>query len=157
MTPWSWNWVCLDSGNLDSNPNICRTDPLFRSHPKSACLLFVDKMESNYLSILFLLYIWYSWRTYDMHCVDKSVHSFCFLIYVPFIFLQYSENHISRSIYAAFKITNPSKSGMLDEFLPNVSLAIWTTTPWTIPANAGEVMPCLLYFKGKIQWETPFK
>ncbi|TKW41867.1 hypothetical protein SEVIR_1G346000v4 [Setaria viridis] len=60
--------------------------------------------------------------------------------------LEYSENHISRSIYAAFKITNPSKSGMLDEFLPNVSLVIWTTTPWTIPANAAvAVNPELAY------------
>ncbi|RLM80431.1 isoleucine--tRNA ligase, chloroplastic/mitochondrial [Panicum miliaceum] len=60
--------------------------------------------------------------------------------------LEYSENHVSRSIYAAFKITNPSKSGMLDEFLPNVSLVIWTTTPWTIPANAAvAVNPELAY------------
>ncbi|XP_020172505.3 isoleucine--tRNA ligase, chloroplastic/mitochondrial isoform X1 [Aegilops tauschii subsp. strangulata] len=50
--------------------------------------------------------------------------------------LEYSENHVSKSIYAAFKITSPSNSGLLDEFLPNVCLAIWTTTPWTIPANA---------------------
>lgn len=68
-----------------------------------------------------------------------------------FYLFQYSENHVSKSIYAAFKITSPSNSGLLDEFLPNVCLAIWTTTPWTIPANAGEVMPCLLL----IQWKRP--
>ncbi|KAL5206887.1 hypothetical protein ABZP36_035096 [Zizania latifolia] len=27
--------------------------------------------------------------------------------------LEYSENHVSKSIYAAFKITNPSKPGLL--------------------------------------------
>jgi hypothetical protein len=71
--------------------------------------------------------------------------SFVLLLHECHVYLfQYSENHISRSIYAAFKITNPSKPGLLDEFLPNVRLVIWTTTPWTIPANAGEVMPCLL-------------
>jgi len=66
--------------------------------------------------------------------------------------LEYSENHVSRSIYAAFKITNPSKSGMLDEFLPNVSLVIWTTTPWTIPANAAvAVNPELAYAVAEVQ------
>ncbi|KAL5215983.1 hypothetical protein ABZP36_007384 [Zizania latifolia] len=57
--------------------------------------------------------------------------------------LEYSENHVSKSIYAAFKITNPSKPGLLEEFLPNLCLAIWTTTLWTIPANAGEL--CSLF------------
>ncbi|AQK75403.1 Isoleucine--tRNA ligase chloroplastic/mitochondrial [Zea mays] len=66
--------------------------------------------------------------------------------------LEYSENHISRSIYAAFKITNPSKSGMLDDFFPNVSLVIWTTTPWTIPANAAvAVNPKLIYAVAEVQ------
>nr|CAB3451250.1 unnamed protein product [Digitaria exilis] len=65
---------------------------------------------------------------------------------------QYSENHISRSIYAAFKITNSSKSGILDEFLPNLSLVIWTTTPWTIPANAAvAVNPELAYTVAEVQ------
>uniref|UniRef100_A0ACD5YP56 Uncharacterized protein n=1 Tax=Avena sativa TaxID=4498 RepID=A0ACD5YP56_AVESA len=66
--------------------------------------------------------------------------------------LEYSENHVSKSIYAAFKITSPSKSGLLDEFLPNVCLAIWTTTPWTIPANAAvAVNPDLSYAVVELQ------
>nr|BAK03064.1 predicted protein [Hordeum vulgare subsp. vulgare] len=66
--------------------------------------------------------------------------------------LEYSENHVSKSIYAAFKITNPSNSGLLDEFLPNVCLAIWTTTPWTIPANAAvAVNPELSYAVVELQ------
>ena len=52
--------------------------------------------------------------------------------------MQYEEGHISKSMYANFKIlSTPTKGGLLDEFLPKLSLAIWTTTPWTIPANAG--------------------
>ncbi|KAK3159260.1 hypothetical protein QOZ80_2AG0147910 [Eleusine coracana subsp. coracana] len=66
--------------------------------------------------------------------------------------LEYSENHISRSIYAAFKITNSSNPGLLDEFLPNVRLVIWTTTPWTIPANAAvAVNPELSYAVVEVQ------
>ncbi|XP_051192235.1 isoleucine--tRNA ligase, chloroplastic/mitochondrial [Lolium perenne] len=66
--------------------------------------------------------------------------------------LEYSENHVSKSIYAAFKITSPSKSGLLDEFLPNICLAIWTTTPWTIPANAAvAVNPELSYAVIEVQ------
>ncbi|KAI8006474.1 hypothetical protein LOK49_LG07G01425 [Camellia lanceoleosa] len=30
----------------------------------------------------------------------------------------------------------PTSANLLGEFLPNLSLAIWTITPWTIPANA---------------------
>ncbi|XP_044404592.1 isoleucine--tRNA ligase, chloroplastic/mitochondrial isoform X2 [Triticum aestivum] len=66
--------------------------------------------------------------------------------------LEYSENHVSKSIYAAFKVTSPSSSGLLDEFLPNVCLAIWTTTPWTIPANAAvAVNPELSYAVVELQ------
>ncbi|GJV56567.1 isoleucine--tRNA ligase, chloroplastic/mitochondrial-like protein [Tanacetum coccineum] len=47
------------------------------------------------------------------------------------------EGHISKSMYAIFRIAStPTKGGLLDEFVPKLSLAIWTTTPWTIPANA---------------------
>ncbi|XP_052623250.1 isoleucine--tRNA ligase, chloroplastic/mitochondrial-like [Lactuca sativa] len=50
--------------------------------------------------------------------------------------LEYPEVHVSKSMNAIFKLlTTPTKDGLLDEF-PKLSLAIWTTTPWTIPANA---------------------
>ncbi|KAI4317590.1 hypothetical protein L6164_025451 [Bauhinia variegata] len=48
--------------------------------------------------------------------------------------LEYPEGHVSRSIYAIFRLVS-TPSDLLQEF-PNLSLAIWTTTPWTIPANA---------------------
>lgn len=55
--------------------------------------------------------------------------------------MQYPEGHTSKSIYAIFEmISAPQASdGLLEEFFPNLCLAIWTTTPWTIPANAGEI------------------
>jgi isoleucyl-tRNA synthetase len=54
--------------------------------------------------------------------------------------MQYPEGHVSRSIYAIFRLVNapPTSNGLLEEFFPDLCLAIWTTTPWTIPANAGE-------------------
>ena len=39
-------------------------------------------------------------------------------------------NHTSNTIYAAFKIKETKQV-----FLKDVSVIIWTTTPWTIPAN----------------------
>ena len=39
-------------------------------------------------------------------------------------------DHTSNTIYVAFKIKDPSK-----DFLKDASIIIWTTTPWTIPAN----------------------
>ncbi len=61
--------------------------------------------------------------------------------------IEYSENHISTSVYAAFRVDRPSNSlervlkqlcntgGLADGLSGQVYLAIWTTTPWTIPAN----------------------
>ena len=45
------------------------------------------------------------------------------------------ENHLSPSIYVRFKLA--SDAGVLDPALSgkNVYALIWTTTPWTIPAN----------------------
>ena len=50
--------------------------------------------------------------------------------------LEYPEGHTSRSVYAAFPIVNLGENaGLLNEFLPNLGVAIWTTTPWTLPGN----------------------
>ncbi|KAG5555044.1 hypothetical protein RHGRI_012551 [Rhododendron griersonianum] len=61
---------------------------------------------------------------------------------------KYPEGHVSKSIYAIFRLVSRSSTSgdLLGEFLPNLSLAIWTTTPWTIPANAAvAVNPKLQY------------
>ncbi len=42
------------------------------------------------------------------------------------------ESHVSPSIYAAFPFADPKAVEMLGE---GVSAVIWTTTPWTLPAN----------------------
>ena len=53
--------------------------------------------------------------------------------------LEYPEGHVSTSIYAAFALTEGSDG--LRGALPagaaatDVSAAVWTTTPWTVPAN----------------------
>jgi isoleucyl-tRNA synthetase len=50
--------------------------------------------------------------------------------------LEYPEGHISQSIYVAFPMVSLSEGVKgLGEYLPNLSVAIWTTTPWTIPGN----------------------
>jgi isoleucyl-tRNA synthetase len=51
--------------------------------------------------------------------------------------LEYPENHISRSIYVAFPVTKSSEKLKAIADLPNLHAVIWTTTPWTIPANLG--------------------
>ncbi len=62
--------------------------------------------------------------------------------------LEYPEGHISRSIYAAFPMTSLSEAvkPVLGEFLPQLGVAIWTTTPWTIPGNLAVALnPSLNY------------
>ena len=39
-------------------------------------------------------------------------------------------NHTSNTIYVSFKVKTTNK-----EFLKDTNIVIWTTTPWTIPAN----------------------
>jgi len=50
--------------------------------------------------------------------------------------LEYPDNHVSRSIYVGFRVTQLS-AALSSHLSPSddVRLSIWTTTPWTIPAN----------------------
>jgi isoleucyl-tRNA synthetase len=62
--------------------------------------------------------------------------------------LEYPEGHVSRSIFAAFKVTHVTDAAkaILEPFQDDLAVAIWTTTPWTIPANlAVAVNPELSY------------
>eukprot|EP00605_Chrysophyceae_sp_TOSAG23-4_P002147 GSChrysophyteH1.ASY1.ANO1.2375.1 assembled CDS len=49
--------------------------------------------------------------------------------------LEYPENHVSKSIYLGFKVraASPALAGIVTH--ENIFAVIWTTTPWTIPAN----------------------
>ncbi len=51
--------------------------------------------------------------------------------------LEYPEGHTSRSIYVGFHVRKLSKTlqAKLKRYMPSLWAAIWTTTPWTIPAN----------------------
>ncbi|KAF6173666.1 hypothetical protein GIB67_023025 [Kingdonia uniflora] len=62
--------------------------------------------------------------------------------------LEYPDGHVSKSIYAVFNVVSaPSTSnGLLEEFFPNLCLAIWTTTPWTVPANAAVAVNAKLQY-----------
>lgn len=62
--------------------------------------------------------------------------------------LEYLEGHISQSVFAAFPVTRSSKVAqeILAPFLSNLGVAIWTTTPWTLPGNLAVALnPNLTY------------
>ena len=61
--------------------------------------------------------------------------------------LEYPEGHTSRSLYVAFAMVSLSaEAAALEPYLAELGVAIWTTTPWTIPANlAVAVNPALTY------------
>jgi isoleucyl-tRNA synthetase len=46
-------------------------------------------------------------------------------------------NHKSPSIYVKFPVKDPETLKRIGSKLSNVSIVIWTTTPWTLPANLG--------------------
>ncbi|MFQ5903819.1 MAG: isoleucine--tRNA ligase, partial [Candidatus Binatia bacterium] len=55
------------------------------------------------------------------------------------------EEHTSPSIYVKFPVKDPKGKFTLDS-APGTSLVIWTTTPWTLPANqAVAVHPRFIY------------
>jgi isoleucyl-tRNA synthetase len=61
--------------------------------------------------------------------------------------LEYPDNHVSKSIYVAFEVVEPSDA-IKDYHSKDspVKVAVWTTTPWTMPANlAVAVNPELSY------------
>ncbi|HLP89697.1 MAG TPA: isoleucine--tRNA ligase [Nostocaceae cyanobacterium] len=51
--------------------------------------------------------------------------------------LEYPEGHVSRSIYVAFPVLEVADGlkSTLGDYLPDLAVGIWTTTPWTIPGN----------------------
>jgi isoleucyl-tRNA synthetase len=61
--------------------------------------------------------------------------------------LEYPEGHISKSIYVAFEVNEPSAAlAAVHSSEDPLKVAIWTTTPWTMPANmAIAVNPVLDY------------
>ena len=61
--------------------------------------------------------------------------------------LEYPPGHVSKSIYVAFEVTQPSDALATYHSTENpLKVAIWTTTPWTMPANmAVAVNPKLGY------------
>lgn len=62
--------------------------------------------------------------------------------------LEYPEGHESQSIYVTFEVTALSADAeqTLAAYMPGLKVAIWTTTPWTIPGNlAVSLNPDLTY------------
>uniref|UniRef100_A0A7M4E0J8 isoleucine--tRNA ligase n=1 Tax=Crocodylus porosus TaxID=8502 RepID=A0A7M4E0J8_CROPO len=50
--------------------------------------------------------------------------------------LEYNEQHISRSVYIKFPLLkSPPKLASVMDGLSKISLLVWTTQPWTVPAN----------------------
>ncbi|XP_030574059.1 isoleucine--tRNA ligase, mitochondrial isoform X2 [Archocentrus centrarchus] len=49
--------------------------------------------------------------------------------------LEYNPEHVSRAIYATFPLVKLPPKIAAQEGLESVSVLVWTTQPWTIPAN----------------------
>ena len=74
--------------------------------------------------------------------------------------LEYPEDHVSPSIYIAFPMESASAPAqeVLSPYMDSLGVAIWTTTPWTIPANvAVSVNPELTYAVVESASGEPFK
>lgn len=65
-------------------------------------------------------------------------------------------DHVSHSIYVKFPVMDLSQNKLTDDFkamLQDAAFVIWTTTPWTLPANlALSVNPEFSYHLVKSKW-----
>lgn len=70
--------------------------------------------------------------------------------------LEYPDEHTSRSVYAAFPVISlPESAAAFQPYLDGLGVAIWTTTPWTLPANlAVAVNPTLDYAVVEMKGES---
>ncbi len=67
--------------------------------------------------------------------------------------LEYNDNHTSPSVYVKFPFASKPPVKSLQN--GNASIVIWTTTPWTLPANLGITLhPELQYYAYKVNGET---
>lgn len=67
--------------------------------------------------------------------------------------LEYPDAHTSPSIYVGFKCTEAPEAFQELAEVAGLEVAIWTTTPWTIPANrAVAVNPELKYVVAHVTW-----
>jgi len=70
--------------------------------------------------------------------------------------LEYPDDHVSQSIYVAFQCMGEVPEALAEAVsdTSDLEVAVWTTTPWTIPANrAVAVNPELEYVVAKAVWE----
>ncbi|MDK2973519.1 MAG: isoleucyl-tRNA synthetase [Candidatus Sumerlaeota bacterium] len=68
--------------------------------------------------------------------------------------IEYNDNHVSNSIYVRFPLVEQELPKELKDFV-RPTIVIWTTTPWTLPANLGvTVHPNFDYVGYKVGDET---
>jgi len=66
--------------------------------------------------------------------------------------IEYNENHVSPSIYVKFPFVSTPP---VESLKGGASIVIWTTTPWTLPANLGvSVHPQFEYVAYKVNGEV---
>ncbi|XP_037272237.2 isoleucyl-tRNA synthetase, mitochondrial [Rhipicephalus microplus] len=96
------------------------------------------------------------YKTYDVNYVTKQIEAFYDLYEKGYVFrdfkpvywspsnrtalaeaeLEYNANHVSKSVYIAFPIAQvPDAVQSVLSKDTKLSALIWTTTPWTLPAN----------------------
>ena len=97
----------------------------------------------------------------DDKCVVWYLHWYFFFKFrLTWQELEYPDSHTSQSIYVAMPLETLSDkvSAEVSKHLKGASLAIWTTTPWTIPANmAVAVNADLDYIVAEIEVWTQFQ
>lgn len=71
--------------------------------------------------------------------------------------LEYDKNHISPSLYIRFKLNNVSEALKKYNEYGDLYALIWTTTPWTLPANQAVcISPSIKYSLVRLNNEAEY-
>jgi isoleucyl-tRNA synthetase len=73
--------------------------------------------------------------------------------------LEYPDGHTSRSLYVGFPILSlPESAAAFQPYQTDLGVAIWTTTPWTLPANLAVALNAdLIYALVEVSGDVSFQ
>ncbi|PLW36893.1 hypothetical protein PCASD_10185 [Puccinia coronata f. sp. avenae] len=149
----------------DAHPDVQTLDPVHIREVARETAMEGIRLQTQQFDRLSILTDWEKpWRTLDHEYEIKQLELFGEMVKNKLISrhrkpvhfspssgtaiaeaeIEYRDDHLSRSVYAAFDIvhSSPALKAIIEEldFTPRLRLVVWTTTPWTLVANQAVVI-----------------
>eukprot|EP01113_Clastostelium_recurvatum_P033674 TRINITY_DN4481_c0_g1_i1.p1 TRINITY_DN4481_c0_g1~~TRINITY_DN4481_c0_g1_i1.p1 ORF type:complete len:932 (-),score=92.35 TRINITY_DN4481_c0_g1_i1:13-2808(-) len=158
---WDCHGLPIELKALEKTKNSSHDPKLIRQIARQFALGEIEKQKREFMSWGILGDWNHPYRTMDYSYEAAQIGVFDTLYHKGFIYrglrpvhwspstrtaladaeLEYNDNHVSKSVYVAFPVSDVGRSGSgekLKAYLTHgrtLSSVIWTTTPWSLPAN----------------------